>query len=38
MKVKLLISFLNVLFMWGSLAAYSHQSYSASSEEVKAVQ
>lgn len=38
MKVKLLTSFLNVLFLWGSLAAYSHQNYSASSEEVKAAQ
>ena len=35
MKVKLLTSFLNVLFLGGSLAAYSQQSYSASSQEIK---
>ena len=38
MKVKLLIWFLNVLFLWGSLAAYSQQSYSTSSQEIKAAQ
>lgn len=38
MKVKILTSFLNVLFLWGSLAAYSQENYSASSREIKAAQ
>lgn len=35
MKVKLLTSLLNVLFLWGTLAVYSQQSYSTSFQEIK---
>lgn len=36
MRVKLLTSFLSVLFLWGSLAVYGQQRYAASSREIKA--
>lgn len=35
MKVRIITLFLGILFLWGSLAAYGQQTYSAKGHQIK---